>query len=94
MMTDRPFAARTIFVQIKCEPGQAYDVAARIIDGVEQTSEIYSTSGHYDLLAKFHLGDAQGPGLFVTSVVQTVTGVRDTYTIIGFNALTPAAQPA
>lgn len=94
MTSDRPFAARTIFVQIKCEPGQAYDVAARIIDSVEPTSEIYSTSGHYDLLAKFQLGDAQDPGLFVTRTVQTVPGVRDTYTIIGFNALTPHAKPA
>ena len=94
MTSDRPFRARTLFVQLKCEPGEAYDVAARIIDAVPETSEIYSTSGHWDLLAKFHLDDAQDPGLFVTRTVQAVAGVRDTYTIIGFNALTPAARPA
>lgn len=93
-MTSRPFAARTIFVQIKCAPGEAYGVAARIADGIEETSEVYSTSGSFDLLAKFVLADAQDPGLFVTSQVQTVAGVRETYTLLAFNAFTPATAPA
>jgi DNA-binding Lrp family transcriptional regulator len=93
-MNPRPYAARTIFVQIKALPGQAYDVAARIADGIEETSEVYSTSGSYDLLAKFHLGDDQDPGRFVTSRVQTVEGVRETYTILALNAFTPDSAPA
>jgi DNA-binding Lrp family transcriptional regulator len=93
-LTPPPFAARTIFVQIKCAPGAAYDVAARIADGIEQTSEVYSTSGSFDLLAKFVLEEGQDPGLFVTSRVQTVAGVRETYTLLAFNAFTPAAAPA
>ena len=93
-MSLRPFSARTLFVQLKCQPGTAYDVAARIADGIEEASEVYSTSGHYDLLAKFSLADDQDPGLFVTGRVQTVEGVRETYTILALNAFTAAAAPA
>ena len=46
---------RAIFVQIKCEMGQAYRVAREAADTIEQMSELYSTSGQYDLLGKFYL---------------------------------------
>ena len=46
---------KAIFVQIKCATGQAYDVANDIVDNIEQTSEVFSTSGQYDLIAKFYL---------------------------------------
>ena len=77
---------RAIFVQIKCEMGRAYAVAQAAVDGIEQLSEIYSTSGQYDLLGKFYLDEAQDTGLFVTERVQTLPGVADTYTLITFNA--------
>lgn len=77
---------RAIFVQIKCRMGEAYGVAQLAVDTIEEVSEIYSTSGSYDLLAKFYLDPAQDPGLFVTERVQTLPGVADTYTLITFNA--------
>lgn len=77
---------RAIFVQIKCEMGQAYRVAQLAVDTVEELSEIYSTSGHFDLLGKFYLDGAQDTGLFVTERIQTLPGVSDTYTLITFNA--------
>lgn len=93
-MTDAPaFRPRTLFVQIKCEPGQAYAVAARLADAAQPTPEVWSTSGAFDLLAKFALPDDRDPGLFVTSTVQRTAGVRDTYTIMGFNAFTPDRDP-
>jgi DNA-binding Lrp family transcriptional regulator len=79
---------RAIFVQIKCEMGQAYQVAKAAADTIEQMSELYSTSGHYDLLGKFYLEPEQDIGRFVTDKVQTLPGVRDTYTLITFNAFT------
>jgi DNA-binding Lrp family transcriptional regulator len=88
------FRVRVIFVQIKCRPGAAYKVAERIVDTVEATSEIYSTSGSFDLLAKFQLPSGIDPGHFVTSVVQPIEDVGDTYTIIGFNAFTPETNPS
>ncbi len=77
---------RAIFVQMKCHMGQAYRVAQVAVDTIEELSEIYSTSGQYDLLGKFYLDDMQDTGLFVTERVQTLSGVADTYTLITFNA--------
>jgi DNA-binding Lrp family transcriptional regulator len=77
---------RAIFVQIKCEMGQAYRVAREAADSIEEMSELFSTSGHYDLIGKFYLEPEQDIGLFVTEKVQTLPGVKDTYTLITFNA--------
>ncbi len=81
---------RAIFVQIKCEMGQAYRVAQEAVDRIEQLSEIYSTSGQYDLLGKFYLEPEQDTGKFVTERIQTLPGVADTYTLITFNAFSAA----
>ena len=80
---------RAVFVQIKCDMGRAYDVARQAADGIEEMSELYSTSGQYDLLGKFYLSDDQDTGLFVTERIQTIPGVRGTYTLITFNAFGP-----
>jgi DNA-binding Lrp family transcriptional regulator len=77
---------RPIFVMIKCEMGQSYKVAQVAADTIEELSELYSTSGQYDLLAKFYLDAEHDTGLFVTERVQTIQGVKDTYTLITFNA--------
>ena len=77
---------RPIFVQIKCEMGAAYRVAQMAVDTIEELSEIYSTSGQYDLLGKFYLDAEQDIGRFVTERVQRLEGVADTYTLITFNA--------
>ena len=66
--------------------GQAYHVARACVDTVPECSEIYSTSGQYDLLGKFYLEPDQDTGLFVTERIQTLPGVQDTYTLITFNA--------
>jgi DNA-binding Lrp family transcriptional regulator len=79
---------RAIFVMIKCEMGKAYTVAREAADSIEQMSELFSTSGQYDLLGKFYLDDDQDVGLFVTEKLQTLPGVKDTYTLITFNAFT------
>ncbi|MBV9736085.1 MAG: Lrp/AsnC ligand binding domain-containing protein [Acidisphaera sp.] len=81
---------RAIFVQIKCEMGQAYRVAQEAADTIAELSEMHSTSGQYDLLGKFYLEAEQDIGRFVTEKVQTLPGVRDTYTLIAFNAFTGA----
>ena len=87
---------RAIFVQVKCKMGHAYRVARLAVDTIEELSEIHSTSGQYDLLAKFYLDPDQDVGLFVTERVQTLPGVADTYTLITFNAFAtpPRESPA
>ena len=81
---------RAIFVQIKCEMGQAYRVARDAADNVPEMSELFSTSGQYDLLGKFYLETEQDIGQFVTDKIQTLPGVKDTYTLIAFNAFAAA----
>jgi DNA-binding Lrp family transcriptional regulator len=76
---------QTFFVQIKCELGRTYEVAEALADH-ERHSEVYSTAGDYDLIVKYHVEDGVDVGRFVGDHVQTVPGVRDTYTLITFKA--------
>ena len=77
---------QTIFIMVKCELGKAYDVADAAIQSVEHVSEVYSTSGQYDLLMKCYLPDDMDIGHFVTSQIQTLSGIKDTFTLITFKA--------
>ncbi|MBU0726780.1 MAG: Lrp/AsnC ligand binding domain-containing protein [Alphaproteobacteria bacterium] len=77
---------KPIFVMVKCELGQAYKVADQAVQGIEQVSEVYSTSGQYDLLMKCYLEDDADTGHFVTEKLQTLPGVKETFTIITFKA--------
>jgi DNA-binding Lrp family transcriptional regulator len=76
---------QTIFVMVKCELGKAYDVADGAVS-VAEVSEVYSTSGQYDLLMKCYLDEKTDIGHFVTSRIQTLAGVKDTFTLITFKA--------
>lgn len=73
------------FVQFKCKLGQSYIVANALAEA-EIASEIYSTAGEYDLLAKFYVDKATDIGHFVAEKVQTLPGIQDTHTIITFKA--------
>lgn len=77
---------QTIFIQIKCELGEAYAVADALVQDVEQVSEVHSTSGQYDLLVKCYLEDGADIGHFVNEKVQTLPGIKDTFTLIAFKA--------
>ncbi len=79
---------QTIFIQVKCDLGQAYKVAELAIETVEQVSEVHSTSGQFDLLLKCYLDDSEDVGHFVTERIQTVPGIKDTFTMITFKAFT------
>ncbi len=72
---------KPIFLQIKTEPGRAYEVAADLAD-MEVASEIYSTSGQYDLLVKIYVADGQDVGHLIAELATKLKYVRDTYTII------------
>lgn len=79
---------QTIFVMVKCDLGKAYDVAAGAVDNVDNVSEVYSISGQHDLMMKCTLDDDMDIGHFVTSELQLIEGVADTFTLITFNAFT------
>jgi DNA-binding Lrp family transcriptional regulator len=77
---------KTIFVNVKCELGKAYTVADEAVQMIEQVSEVYSTSGQWDLMMKCYLSDETDIGRFVTEQLQTLPGVKDTFTIIAYKA--------
>ncbi len=83
---------KPLFVRIKCELGATFDVANAILDGIDEISEIYSTSGEYDLLAKFYLPVDLSPGRFISDQLHQLPGIRDTYTIIAFRIYGPDEQ--
>ena len=76
---------KTFFVQFKCELGRAYEVASALAES-EIASEIYSTAGDYDLMAKFYIDDDVDVGHFVNEKVQIIPGIRDTFTTVTFRA--------
>jgi len=76
---------QTFFVQIKCGLGRTYDVASGLAER-EIASEIYSTAGNFDILAKFYVDADVDIGHFVGEKVQTIPGIVDTHTIITFRA--------
>lgn len=77
---------KSIFVMVKCELGTVYDVAADMVDNITPPPTTYSISGEYDLMLIFHLDSDIDIGHFVTSKVQTIPNVRDTFTLVGFKA--------
>ena len=79
---------KTIFVQMKCDLGKAYEVADALVENVEGVSEVFFTSGNYDLLLKCYLDDETDIGHFVTERIQRLPGIKDTFTIIAFKAFT------
>ena len=76
---------QTFFVEIKCKLGKTYAVANALADR-EIASEIYSTAGNYDILAKFHVDDGVDIGHFIAENVQIIPEIADTHTIITFKA--------
>ncbi len=79
---------QTIFVMVKCDLGEAYVVAGEAAQATEEVSEVHSISGQYDLLMKCYLADDADIGHFVTERIQTLPGIKETFTIIAFKAFT------
>ena len=63
---------------------RSYNVASAAVEGTDLISEVHSISGQYDLMMKCYLEDGADIGHFVTETVQTLPGVKDTFTLITF----------
>lgn len=74
-----------VFVQIRCTPGKGYKVAEEIVLR-EFHSELYSTSGAYDLLLKVYVPEDQDVGKYINDNVQTIPGIERTLTTLTFKA--------
>lgn len=76
---------RPVFVQIRCVPGKTYEVADAIYDR-EVVSELYSTSGDYDLLAKVYVPEDRDIGHFLSENLFDIPDISRTLTTMTFKA--------
>jgi DNA-binding Lrp family transcriptional regulator len=76
---------RAVFVQLQCAPGKTYEVADMLYER-EIVSELYSTSGDYDLLMKIYIEDGVDIGKFINDNVSDVPGIVRSLTTLTFKA--------
>jgi DNA-binding Lrp family transcriptional regulator len=76
---------RAVFVQIQCQPGKTYEVADALFER-EIVSELYSTSGEYDLLMKIYVDTEDDIGKFVNENIANVPGIQRSLTTLTFKA--------
>lgn len=74
-----------VFIQIRCRPGSAYDVADAIALR-EIHSELYSTSGEYDLLVKLYVPAGADIGKYINDNLLDIDGIERTLTTLTFKA--------
>ncbi|MDO9524255.1 MAG: Lrp/AsnC ligand binding domain-containing protein [Gemmobacter sp.] len=74
-----------VFVQFRCQPGKTYDVATAVYDR-EVVSELYSTSGEYDLIAKVYIPDDADVGHYLSDKLFDIPHIVRTLTTMTFKA--------
>ena len=74
-----------VFVQIRCRPSTAYAVAEAIALR-EVHSELYSTSGEYDLIAKLYIPRDEDVGRYINEKLLDIDGIERTLTTLTFKA--------
>ncbi len=74
-----------VFVQIRCKPGTTYQVAESITER-EFHSELYSTSGDFDLLLKIYIPADQDIGKFINRNLLDIDGIVRSLTTLTFKA--------
>ncbi len=72
-----------VFIQIRCKPGTTYKVAEDIALR-EIHSELYSTSGEYDLLMKLYIPADQDVGVFINDNLLDIDGIERSLTTMTF----------
>jgi len=74
-----------VFVQLRCKPGTTYKVAEALLLK-ELHSELYSTSGEWDLLLKVYVPKGDDVGKFVNERLLDVVGIERSLTTLTFKA--------
>ena len=74
-----------VFVQLRCKPGSTYKVAEEIVLR-ELHSELFSTSGEYDLILKLYIPTDQDVGKFINDKLLDIAGIERSLTTLTFNA--------
>ena len=75
--------ATCVFVQIRCRPGTTYRVAEAIALR-EIHSELYSTSGEFDLLMKVYIPEGEDVGKFINDRLLDIDGIERSQTTMTF----------
>ena len=74
-----------VFIQIRCRPATTYRVADDIALR-EIHSELYSTSGEYDLLMKMYIPEGEDTGKYINDNLLDIDGIERTLTTLTFRA--------
>ncbi len=74
-----------VFIQIRCKPGTTYDVAEQIARR-EIHSELFSTSGDYDLLMKLYIPSGEDVGIYINDQLLDIGGIERSLTTMTFKA--------
>ena len=74
-----------VFVQLRCVPRKTYEVADEIYDR-EIVSELYSTSGDFDLLMKVYIPEGEDVGHFINEKIANIPGIARSLTTLTFKA--------
>ena len=72
-----------VFIQIRCRPGSTYRVAEEIALR-EIHSELYSTSGEFDLLMKVYIPIGEDVGVFINERLLDIDGIERSLTTMTF----------
>jgi DNA-binding Lrp family transcriptional regulator len=72
-----------VFIQIRCKPGTTYKVAEDIALR-EIHSELYSTSGDYDLLMKLYVPESADVGKYINDQLLDIAGIERSLTTMTF----------
>lgn len=75
--------ATCVFIQIRCKPGTTYRVAEEIALR-EIHSELYSTSGDYDLMMKLYIPKEADVGKFINENLLDIDGIERSLTTMTF----------
>ncbi len=72
-----------VFIQIRCKPGTTYKVAEEIALH-EIHSELYSTSGEYDLLMKLYIPSGEDVGMYINDHLLQIPNIERSLTTMTF----------
>ena len=72
-----------VFIQIRCKPGTTYKVAENIAL-LEIHSELYSTSGDFDLMMKFYIPESADVGKYINDNLLNIEGIERSLTTLTY----------
>ncbi|MFC4624733.1 Lrp/AsnC ligand binding domain-containing protein [Daeguia caeni] len=76
---------KPVFLQLQCTPGKTYEVADELFRR-EIVSELYSTSGEFDLLMKIYVKEGEDIGKFINENVLNIPHIVRSLTTLTFTA--------